>query len=245
MACVDQLGEQHRTHRTLRTHREVADLVDHQKRRMSQHPQAAGQLSSGLRLGQRFDQPCQRAIVDSASRLGGPSRMTLTRRPRNPSSCRLSIWSRLMLGWKAKSKWAKVLSAGSRDDRIAVSRRRLLRSTMYDASSFSIATARTPRRCRPRPGCHPPPPGRRAFSDRPGWPATAHAGRRSALSSNCLHIDAQRATFHRNGRVREPAQCRAGRWCGADPPIGALGQRLKSPRSSRSKRSSGRSPVVP
>ena len=42
--------------------------------------------------------------------------MTFSAQSRNPSSCRLSTCSRLMLGWKAKSNCASVLTAGRREE---------------------------------------------------------------------------------------------------------------------------------
>ena len=46
-----------------------------------------------------------------------------------------------MLGWKAKSNWARVFTAGSRDERMAACRRRLLRSPIWASSSSSMASA--------------------------------------------------------------------------------------------------------
>ena len=43
----------------------------------------------------------------------------------------------LDLGWKAKSNSASVFTAGSREERMAVCSRRLLRSTIWASSSFS------------------------------------------------------------------------------------------------------------
>ena len=51
---------------------------------------------------------------------GGPRKITFSPRSRNPSSCRLSICSRLMLGWKAKSNCTRVFTAGRREARMAV-----------------------------------------------------------------------------------------------------------------------------
>ncbi|MCY4119451.1 MAG: hypothetical protein OXG72_00825 [Acidobacteria bacterium] len=45
-----------------------------------------------------------------------------------------------MLGWKAKSNCARVFTAGSLDERMAESRRRLLRSAICAASSSSMAS---------------------------------------------------------------------------------------------------------
>ena len=102
MTRIDQLEKQHRP---VTAHRQIADLVDDQQRRMSQYPQTARQLARRLGLFQRFDQPGQGAEVNPASGLGGGNgqaygdvRFPDTRRLRNPSSCRLSICSRLILG---------------------------------------------------------------------------------------------------------------------------------------------------
>ena len=66
--------------------------------------------------------------------------MTFSARSRNPSSCRLSICSCLMLGWKVKSNCASVLTAGRREERIAACRRRLLRSAIWALRTSSIAS---------------------------------------------------------------------------------------------------------
>ena len=140
VASVDELEEEHGA---VLVDRQVADLVDHQQCRMRQHAQPARQVAGGLGLGERLDQPCERAVIDAPAaaiaRLiakcvfptpGGPSRITFSPRSRNPSSCRLSTCSRLMLGWKAKSNWSSVFTAGRREARMAVWRRRLLRSVL-------------------------------------------------------------------------------------------------------------------
>src|SRR5690606_8584445 len=59
---------------------------------------------------------------------GGPRKITFSLRSMKPSSCRLSICSRRMLGWKLKSKPSSVLTAGSLEERMAAWRRRLFRS---------------------------------------------------------------------------------------------------------------------
>ena len=57
------------------------------------------------------------AGLDQLEEQHPPSRLwiTFSCRARKPSSCRLSICSRLMLGWKAKSNCARVLTADSRE----------------------------------------------------------------------------------------------------------------------------------
>ena len=97
MPGVDELEEEHGA---VLVDRQVADLVDHQQGRMGEHAQPPGQIAGGLGLGEGLDQPRERAVVDAPA---GPSRITFSPRSRKPSSCKLSICSRLMLGWKAKS----------------------------------------------------------------------------------------------------------------------------------------------
>ena len=45
-----------------------------------------------------------------------------------------------MLGWKAKSNCANAFTAGRREQRMAVSRRRLSRNTIWALTSCSIAS---------------------------------------------------------------------------------------------------------
>ena len=68
VARIDQLEEQHRP---VAAHRQIANLVDDQQRRMGQYPQTTRQLARCLGLLQRFDQPGQGAEVNPAPRLGG------------------------------------------------------------------------------------------------------------------------------------------------------------------------------
>src|SRR5436190_17486269 len=50
---------------------------------------------------------------------GGPSSTTFSLRSMKLSSCKLSICSRLMEGWKEKSNVSNVFTTGSREERIA------------------------------------------------------------------------------------------------------------------------------
>ena len=116
---------------------------------MGQHLEAAGQVTGRLGLHERLDQIREGAVADAATgrlmakwvlpTLDGPSRTTFSARSTKPSSCWLSTCSRLTLGWKAKSNSAKVFTVGSREERIAVCRRRLLRSTFLGYSSAGRA----------------------------------------------------------------------------------------------------------
>ena len=72
---------------------------------------------------------------------GGPSGMTFSARSTKPSSCRLSICSRLMEGWKAQSNWSRVFTAGNREERMAVWSRLLWRSTIWAFRRCSMASA--------------------------------------------------------------------------------------------------------
>ena len=153
MACVDELEEQRRA---VLADGEVADLVDDEQGGMGQHLQAAGQVAGGLGLGERFDQAGEGAVVDAPSGLGGGDREAdrevgladagraeedhVLGAGHEAELVQLSICSRLMLGWKAKSNSASVFTAGRREARMAVCRRRLLRSTIWACSSCSMAS---------------------------------------------------------------------------------------------------------
>ena len=71
----------------------------------------------------------------------GPSRVTFPARSRKPNSCRLSICSRLILGWKAKSNRSSVFTAASLNKRMAVWSRRSLRSTIRALSNCLMTSA--------------------------------------------------------------------------------------------------------
>ncbi len=71
---------------------------------------------------------------------GGPRGIAFSALSTHPSSCRLSLRARRTLGWKAQSKSARVLAAGSRAERMAVSSRRLPRSLIRAPSRRSLAS---------------------------------------------------------------------------------------------------------
>ena len=67
MAGVDELEEEHGA---VLGDRQVADLVHHEQRGMSEDTQAAGQLAGCLGLHQGLDQSGQGSVVDAAAGLG-------------------------------------------------------------------------------------------------------------------------------------------------------------------------------
>ena len=69
VAGFDDLEEEHGA---VLVDRHVADLVDHQQSRVRQHAQPPGQVAGGLGLGEGFDQPRERAVVDAPGR-GAPA----------------------------------------------------------------------------------------------------------------------------------------------------------------------------
>lgn len=111
---------------------------------MREHLEPLLKPAGRLRLLERGDEIRQGAVVDSAPALGGgdrkrdgqvgladtggPRKTTFSRRSMKPSSCRLSICSQRIEGWKLTSKSASVLIAGKRLERMAAWSRRLLHS---------------------------------------------------------------------------------------------------------------------
>ena len=113
IAPVDELEEEHGAGLA---DRQVADLVDDQERRIGEDLEAASQLAGGLGFFERGDEVGQSAVVDSAPAL---RRSPYAPSSKKPSSWSESICSRLIEGWKLKSKSSRVLMAGSRLERIA------------------------------------------------------------------------------------------------------------------------------
>lgn len=71
---------------------------------------------------------------------GIPKKNTFSRRFKKPSSCKLSSCGRWIEDWKAKPNWSMILIAGSREDRIAVCRRRLFLSEICAPRGRSSAS---------------------------------------------------------------------------------------------------------
>ena len=63
---VDELEEEHGA---VLADRQVADLVDHEERRVGEHAQPVRQVAGGLRFGERVDQPGQGAVIDAPAGL--------------------------------------------------------------------------------------------------------------------------------------------------------------------------------
>ena len=133
VAPVDELEEEHGAGLA---DRQVADLVDDQERGIGEDLEAASELTGGLGFFERGDEIGQSAVVDSAPALrrrNGKAdrqmRLADARRAeeddvlitgsKKPSSWSESICSRLIEGWKLKSKSSRVLMAGSRLERMA------------------------------------------------------------------------------------------------------------------------------
>ena len=132
VAPVDELEEEHGAGLA---DRQVADLVDDQERGIGEDLEAASELAGGLGFFERGDEIGQSAVVDSAPALrrrNGEAdremRLADARRAeeddvlltaKKPSSWSESICSRLIEGWKLKSKSSRVLMAGSRLERMA------------------------------------------------------------------------------------------------------------------------------
>ena len=137
---------------------DVAYLVNDEQRRVCEDLDPLLKPIRGLCLLEGGDEVGQGAVIDAPSVLGGgdgegdgrmglPDAGGVRGRSRSPcgrgknSSCRASICSRLMEGWKLKSKSARVFTAGSREARMAAWSLRLLRRSIWAARSLSIASA--------------------------------------------------------------------------------------------------------
>src|SRR5690606_36925445 len=102
---------------------------------MAQAPKGDERAGQPPSLLERFYKADQGTVVDPTTVLGGgdreadrqlrladagrPSKMTFSLRLTKPSSCRLSICSRRIEGWKVKSKSSSRLMAGRREERMA------------------------------------------------------------------------------------------------------------------------------
>ena len=123
---------------------------------MCKYREPARQLSGSLNLLKGSNQVDPSTVVDPAASLGcgnrqadrqivlptpgGSRSTTFSLQSRKWSSCRLSIRSRLIEGWKGKSKDSCVFTEGSREERMAACRRRLLRKLICADTSRLIAS---------------------------------------------------------------------------------------------------------
>ena len=124
LAPIDELEEEDRA---ALGHRQVADLVVDQQRGVGQGVEPSVEPACGLGLLQRVDQVGQGSEVDLAAALGRGDRQADSLEEAE-FVCSASICSRLTVGWKPKSKLSRVWTQGRRLERMAASRRRLLRS---------------------------------------------------------------------------------------------------------------------